>query len=574
MGLLFRVLYAVHARGTHHKLALDGLSRLQGPDAERWQRLLLKNAEPFMVGAKAPDDEFKDFKNHVLHVRDGYWGGAPETARAWYDKLVRSLESRSWADVAYNAGVLSHYVTDPIHPFHTGQTEAENAIHRAFEWSTAKSYDVLKAAASAPLPTLTPADREDWLEEMLRQGATASNRHYEKLIAHYDIHRGVVDPPAGLDAIAQRILGELIGYASQLFSVVLQRAIADSRATPDDVSLTLDAILATLQIPLKKLLNKLADKADQREVERIYDELRATGTVEQTLREDDRVVRELHRIEVLGGQAIKPATAEARPKVTADVVKPSRQPAPASMAAPVPRVSATSSVPIVAPRSVEPESEALPARVHHEMPAAPVSLINSATSPGTNSEPIPARTDSARLVDLAAAAGAVAAKAAEAAARAPSVTPLEPRVAARNRGPRLALGDDVVDAPSIGPRMAERLRAVGIATVQDLVQTRADRISENLGQPAVTPETVVAWQHQARLVTVVPGLTGTGAQLLVGAGYIKVDQIAAAEPEKLCADVLAYAGTMPGQRILRDGEPPNIERIKTWADGARQALAA
>ncbi len=95
MSLLFSILSAAHARGTHHYLALDALRRLRGPDAERWQRLFLVHAELYLAGSKAPDTEFKDFTNHVLHPRDGYWGGAPDKARIWYHDLVEALEARN-----------------------------------------------------------------------------------------------------------------------------------------------------------------------------------------------------------------------------------------------------------------------------------------------------------------------------------------------------------------------------------------------------------------------------------------------------------------------------------------------
>ena len=98
MSLLFRIVYAAHANGTHHKLALDALRGLDGPDAEGWRRLFLKHAETYMQGAKAPDDEFKDFQNHVLHVRDGFWGGAADMVEAWYGKLVEALRAGQWSE--------------------------------------------------------------------------------------------------------------------------------------------------------------------------------------------------------------------------------------------------------------------------------------------------------------------------------------------------------------------------------------------------------------------------------------------------------------------------------------------
>ena len=95
-------------------------------------------------GAKAPDTDFKDFKNHVLHVSDNNWGGAPRAAKVWYNHAVDALSAKRWSDAAYALGVMSHYYADPIQPFHTGQTEEEGAMHRALEWSIAKSRGVLK----------------------------------------------------------------------------------------------------------------------------------------------------------------------------------------------------------------------------------------------------------------------------------------------------------------------------------------------------------------------------------------------------------------------------------------------
>ena len=75
----------------------------------------------YLEGSKDPDNKFKDFKNHVLHVRDNYWGGAPEKVQNWYQHLVSALTAQNWSEAVYAAGVLSHYYTDPIHPFHTGR---------------------------------------------------------------------------------------------------------------------------------------------------------------------------------------------------------------------------------------------------------------------------------------------------------------------------------------------------------------------------------------------------------------------------------------------------------------------
>jgi predicted flap endonuclease-1-like 5' DNA nuclease len=456
-----------------------------------------------------------------LHPRVGFWGGAPATARQWYDKTVATLAARSWPDAVHAAGILSHYVTDAVHPFHTGQSEAENSIHRAFEWSTAKSYDALKAAAGGKAPAeIAVPGRPDWLEEMLRAGAVRANAHYEKLIAHYDINRGVVDPPAGLDTVAQRIVGDLILYASRLYGVILGRALEEAQVTPPEVSLTVDTVLATLQMPIKALSKRLADKADREQVERMYDELRSTGTVEVNLPEDDRAVRELHRAEVGG---LTPALMAARP---------------------VPRIEPLAELPAfitLAQRLAEgAPSAAEPAKAARKdaKSAAPTSPQVQTITKG-------------------------------------SVPSIKARATASQAArPRLAPSDAVVEAPSIGPRMAERLQPLSVITVQDLLDADPAAIAKSLSASYVTASTVTDWQAQARLVCTVPGLSGTGAQLFVGAGYRDVGAIAAAEPDKLSADLLAFAATADGRRILRDGEPPNVERIKNWAEGARMAIAA
>jgi len=497
---------------------------------------------------------FKDFKNHVLHPRDGFWGGAPATARQWYVKTVELLRGQRWADAVNAAGILSHYVTDAVHPFHTGQSEAENSIHRAFEWSTAKSYDALKAAAPGEMArAVTVPDGNDWLEQMLQQGALRANRHYEKLIAHYDINRGVVDPPAGLDVVAQRIVGDLILHAVRLYRAILERAIAEAGMAPPEVSLTLDTVLAAIQMPLKQLQKRLADAADRRVVEAMYDELRATGTVEASLPEDDRTVRDLHRAEVLGeapGELAGPTAAPAAPNAAE---RPVLMPTLAMGRA----IEAAKTEPVQAESALQ-NAPRPPMEAPLEAPARTPPMVPAEAEVAAVSEPEPKPIGS-----VATSAGG-------------SVPSIRPRHAGGGSATRMRLApaDDIVDAPSIGPRMAERLRPLGILTVHDLLVEEPAALANALGVAHVNAATIVDWQAQAQLVCTVPGLSGTVAQLLVGAGYRTREQIAAVEPDKLSADVLAFAASDKGRRVLRDGEPPDVARIKAWAEGARVAMAA
>jgi predicted flap endonuclease-1-like 5' DNA nuclease len=536
MNLLFRIVYAAHASGTHHKLALDALRHLKCMDRDLWQNLFLAHAKLYLEGSKAPDNEFKDFKNHVLHTRDGYWGGAPEKVRIWYNHLVDALGRQDWPTAAYCAGVLSHYYTDPIHPFHTGQSEAENNIHRAVEWSISRSYDDLRRLGEIEFPNI---DAElppgpNWLAQLVCRGADKANDHYEKLIAHYDIQRGVIDPPAGLDRVARRIVAELIRYAALTFAAVLGRAIEESNTHAPDVSLAAATLAAVAQTPFKLIARRIADKDERRLVERMYDELVATGTVERNLTEDDRTVRDLHAAEVLARRPPQPEVSKVFPfkpreqVVTRIAQRRAAQQADGSNIVQLPLTAR-------APRPAAQQADAQPP----EPAAANGSLAERRETVAAAREEAPAR-----------------------AASAP--------------GQRyfLSLDSAVVDGPSIGPKTAERLEPLGIKTIRDLMRAEPAALAVMLDARDVAADTVADWQDQARLVCTVPGLRGTHAQLLVGAGYRSADALAGAEADKLCADVLAFAATRDGQRALRNGDPPDIERIKAWLEAARSVRAA
>jgi predicted flap endonuclease-1-like 5' DNA nuclease len=705
MNLLFTILRAGHASGTHHKLAVDALHRLGGPYCESWQRLILKHATLYFEGAKAPDNQFKDFKNHVLHVRDGLWGGAPAKAASWYQHLLAALRDKNWSEAAWCAGVLSHYYTDPLHPFHTGQSAAENNVHRAVEWSISRSYDKLAALGAKALPKLDLelGTGDDWLKDLMVAGATKSNGHYEALLAHYDFQRGVVDPPSGLDPTAQAFVGELIQYAVLSFALVLQRAFKESAVVPPDVGLTVETVLATLKLPAKAILKRIDDTAMRRQVEAMYDELQATGRVEKSMPEDERILKALHDKEVLtktgtfdakdalasnkarsardrrpvvphlqsasAGQTVpgarSPATAQpptppappvsglaprgmaAHSAVPAPVAVPGTPvvPAPAiSVQTPANQISQTEpATPMAAPASQQPDAD--PVIVTAPLAAAAANAAASALS-GLGSPrlmnrlrpmieppaavivereteqepaaaPAPAVREESSTEDLQSsrsAPAAIAALAPQASASTPPVTPsdtlsltipkaveprlLHPEAAAEKPArvtPRAEPGQaqaapitdaaddmrchlsperDVVDGPSIGPKAAERLKVVGINTVADLFAADPGALAEALDVSHIRAKTIAEWQDQARLVCEIPGLRGTHAQLLVGAGYRDLRRIARADARELSTDLLRYIQTADGQRILRSGGGPDLEKIMSWVKAAERVLVA
>ena len=145
------------------------------------------------------------------------------------------------------------------------------------------------------------------------------------------------------------------------------------------------------------------------------------------------------------------------------------------------------------------------------------------------------------------------------------------RTSTRGKKFYLSRTQDVEDAPSIGPKTAERLAKVGIRTVEDLLNADPESTAAELDVSHIKAETLAEWQHQARLVCQIPGMRGYGAQLLVACGMTQPEQIAGTSSDKLIAQILAFCETKEGQRILRSGEPPKVEKIAEWVELASQS---
>ena len=302
MSLLFHVVFATACRGTHQRLALDALRHLRGPDAERWTDLVLHHHRAYRAGAIAPDRQFKDFQNHVLHVGEENWGGAIAAARRWYGCTVEALRRQSWSEAVYAAGVLSHYFSDPAMPLHTAQSEGEAAVHRAVEWSVSRSYGELQHILDLDLggyPRIEPPRSGDWLAHLVAQHAELAHEHYQAILDHYDLAAGVKDPQAGMDQECKDRLALCLGCAVVGFARVLERAFAESAVEPPPVEITWHGFLAAAAAPARWLIGGLHNVHERLLVEAIYDEVQRTGKVVHNLPEDDRTVRQLHAQEVL-----------------------------------------------------------------------------------------------------------------------------------------------------------------------------------------------------------------------------------------------------------------------------------
>ncbi len=514
---LFNVLFAWKCSSTHHKLALDALHQMRGVAAENWRNLCLAHIDTYLEGSKAPDNTFKDFRNHVLHVRDNYWGGAVGATRLWYGKTVEALRTKNWREAVYAAGVLSHYYTDPIQPFHTAQSEAEGIVHRAAEWSIACAYrdlTELLEASRGGWPEVTVPTGSDWLEQMVIAGADLANPHYEVCIDHYDLKQGVKHPPSGLDQEMRDCLAKLIGHAVVGYARIMERAFAEAGVVPPATSLTLPSLFAQLQIPILWVTQKLKNSKERAIVEAMHREYQATGKVLQTLPEDEATVRQAHAAEILQRPLAELDRETPRPIGTAHGTK--AQPA------------TTSHPPVLRGQELEVKSECrTDSTVHSEsLPVTPPPSQPSISLPMTKATP----------------------------------TVPDPR------GDKyyLTVNMPVEKAPSIGPKTAKLLEQHGVRTVADLLCVDPKALANAVGVRYVDALSIEAWQIQAILCCEVPQLRGHDAQFLLACHIFSRAELAAANATDLLKRVEAIIATPAGERILRGGERPDLAEVQNW----------
>ena len=539
MSTLFNVLFAWKCANTHHKLALDALNQSQSEQAEKWRNLCLSLVDPYLKGSKAPDNEFKDFRNHVLHVRDNNWGGSLDAARRWYGVVLESLQAKKWKDAVYAAGVLSHYFTDPFMPLHTGQTEAENIIHRACEWSIACSYLELTEILTHDLggwPEVSVPAGDQWLDQMILAGANAANQHYEACLQHYDLKQGVKNPPAGLDQELKDRIARMLGLAAVGFARVMDRAILDSQVSLPETNLTLQSALATLQIPLMWVTKKMKDAKERAIVEATYKEFQQTGKVIESLPEDDRTLRSLHAAEVLKV-----------PVQTLDQQKPT----PIGQAHGTGAAVRTKRGPIAKPVS---KSEVATKSSQLSQWVVPVSpdLLKPVSHPKKLVEPADTHEEAQpEPISL-------------------PVSPAKSSPKKSNLRYYLDRSMPVEKAPSIGPTTAKKMAAIGINTVADLLQSDAAVLASRMNDARITTTTTADWQSQAVLCCDVPCLRGHDAQILVSCGIRSQQDLEKCEPRTLLQQVEPFAHSAAGQRILRGGEIPDLAEVTDWISWARE----
>ena len=141
----------------------------------------------------------------------------------------------------------------------------------------------------------------------------------------------------------------------------------------------------------------------------------------------------------------------------------------------------------------------------------------------------------------------------------------------------LSRSSDVEAAPSIGPKTAESLYALGVRTVDDLLMISADTLASQLQHRRITTAVIEQWQAQSRLMCQVPELRGHDVQILVACGVLSPEDLSHRNPAALLAIVEPFANSREGERIIRNGRKPDLAEVTDWikwAGNARSFRAA
>ncbi len=466
MNPLHWILRRGHCRCTHQYFAFDALPLVQTTAGQRLVTWLLRYYPRYLRGAIDPDIRYRDFQNQMIHVDDGYWGGAPRVAHQWYDRLQRYLRQRRYSDAAHAAGVLSHYFTDPLQPLNTAYSPAEAVIHRPLQWSVDRDYEAIRRRwQDDQLRVVFQfADGPGWLGAAMLHGAKYAHGRFDTLVRSYRLDAAVDDPPAGLTPHLRVVFAELFGLAITGWARVLERAADDAeavlRAPLPTASSVWPTITAALRVPGTCWRNRIRARIEDLQIKELVDEYRRTGNLQKHL----------------------PAAVDIKRRVI-EVYRDERR-----------------------------------YRLDRQRRGA------DTTQP---------------------------------------VVSVFPSAESRERG-KFALRGRSLDALTLDPRDLAKLRAAHIETLEDLQSAPANQIATRVQAYWITAQTVVLWQRQAALLTQVPGLSGTAAMMLIGAGYADAASIAAADKAQVANEISRYADTISGRRGLRGQPRPTSQQIDVW----------
>lgn len=133
---------------------------------------------------------------------------------------------------------------------------------------------------------------------------------------------------------------------------------------------------------------------------------------------------------------------------------------------------------------------------------------------------------------------------------------------------RWNLNSNACDVLGLGPRTAGLLATVGIRTVDELLVADSVCVAGRLKIASITADSILQWQHEARLLLALPELPSDGARYLAAAELSSVEQIGQLTPTELLA--ILESKRENSNDWLAKAPLPSIATVSEWIRTALQ----
>lgn len=613
MSLLEKLVARHACRTIHDVVAIVALGHLQDDDSTRWKNLVLANHDDLLRGVRAPQAKFKDFPNHVLHIREGEWGGLRGEATKWYAEAVASLRARKWHKAAYAFGVLGFYYASACHPLNTHQSEEKAAIKTAFDRVAFRAWSEIQLQlAENGYPTVNRAQGRGFVSTMIVEAATLSSNNFDAVIDTFDFATAASGDDSFIDADLVDIYADFVGRAVSGLASLMDQAIDEAQQSPRKVPVKLLGYLAAPAMPFRAMKTKRQGKAADRQVARMFVEYETSGKVLKRLPPEERVLRKLYAEQILRvslksldqtaltaiGRLVveKPAEPEANKAKSAEDT--SAKPAASKARSKTKRSRTQSALPAILPELEEDDDAAgednIPDTLD-EMQAAGGDKTDTLDTSDLEGDEIELEFDAdtqAQIdeglnepLDADLEAELTAEMEAEIAAEIAAELAAESEEDQDDEIDReFALDDNtewspgklspdalVADALLLDELIENELHAAGIMTVEDLLCVDVEELTEFIDDEEISEDMITNWQSQVMLMMRVGGLRPLDAQILIATGIRTADELASSSASDVFKAARSFLDRQIGNHLL-DPEEADIDEsdAQTWIDLANQ----
>ncbi|MCS7202714.1 MAG: zinc dependent phospholipase C family protein [Dictyoglomus sp.] len=114
---------------THQRIAENALKYMP----KEFQRRIMPYKNEILEGSIAPDRVYRDFQNHIYDFERRKGGGIEKVREKYYHVISLIRDKKPWRLIAYELGILSHYIADLNQPLHTSSSYEEKEFHSKFE---------------------------------------------------------------------------------------------------------------------------------------------------------------------------------------------------------------------------------------------------------------------------------------------------------------------------------------------------------------------------------------------------------------------------------------------------------